>query len=342
MKSNSLRISAILLALSMVFCISASSAQPAPAVPTAPPAGNTPSGLETRAYDVRDLLLLVQDYPLGGAIVPLTQLGLTPLATGGGGGGQIMPPTPPAPGTPLDQLKKVLTDGVDPLSWKDNGGTSGWISSLNGQLFITQTAENQAAVRDMLTELRKGRAVMVRIRADWVLLPPGKIDQLLKNGADDKAPLPEINRDALDKVSEGGAHYSGQISCFSGQTVHLASGRAQTTVTQATPVVASQAVAYESTQQLLQYGLSLQVMPAVSSDSVTLDLLSIVSGANAQPTTQPVGNVDRINAVVQHFHTTAQVPLNKPVLVGGMTINPATDQPDSNQLFLIVEADAKP
>jgi hypothetical protein len=342
MNSKSVCLPILALGLAMMFCTKPASAQPAQGTPAAtPPAAQ--SATVTRAYDVRDLLLLVQDYPISGALVPPTQLG---EATSEQTPNRIpTAPNSPAPApSPLDQLEKILTDTIDASSWKANGGTFGSISSLNGQLLITQTAENQSAITSLLAELRKGRAVMVRIRADWVLLPPGQIDQLLKAGPTDISPLPEISRDALQKLSANTSHYSGQISCFSGQTVYLASGQALTTIMAATPVVAQQAIAYQQMPEIAQYGLSLQVMPAVSSDSATLDLLSVASeAANVRPpaTTQMAG-VDRVDAVVQHFHTTVQVPLNKPVLIGGMTLEPTSRDTTGNQLYLIVEADAKP
>jgi hypothetical protein len=296
----------------------------------------------TRSYDVKDLLLRVPEYPISGALVPPTGLG---QPTADQNLSQV--PTPasqPLAWLPPDQLEKILIDNVDASSWKTNGGSAGSISYLSGRFLITQTAENQSAIANLLGELRKGEAVMVRIRADWVLLPPGQIDQLLKNGADDTTPLPEISRDALQKLSGNTVHYSGRISCFSGMTVNLASGRARTTVVGATPVVAPGTGMYDPTPQIAQYGLSLQVMPVMYSDSATLDLLSVASeDASGRPpaTTQPDG-IDRVDAVVQHFHTTVQVPLNKPVLVGGMTLEPTSSEPAGNQLYLIVEADAQP
>jgi hypothetical protein len=47
-----------------------------------------------------------------------------------------------------------------------------------------------------------------------------------------------------------------------------------------------------------------------------------------------------VEAIVQHFHTTVQIPVNKPVLIGGMTFNPSSDTPAGKQLYLVLEADA--
>ncbi len=331
-------------------------AQQAPAAPAAP------DQTVTRAYDVRDLLLTEQDYPLSGGLVPPTRVGgmesdqvaaqakadaekvnwanaMQAWQATAVNQRSSIPPTPP---TVADELQRLITEEVDSSSWKDNGGSVGSIAFLNGQMFVTQTSENQNRVQEILAEVRKGNATMVCVRADWILLSPGQLGSIQKNGGGDTSPLPEINRDALEKMAASALRGSGQIACFSGQTVHLASGLVKTAVTGVTPVVAPQAIAYQPTTENIQYGLSLQVMPAIGSDSATLDLLSVASDpptGDNNPTTQPIA-LDRMNSLVQHFHTTVQVPLNKPVLVGGMTLDPSTAQASGQQLYLIVEADA--
>lgn len=232
---------------------------------------------------------------------------------------------------------------MDSESWKDNGGVTGSIATFNGELFVTQTAENQTAIAHLIEELRDDKAGMVRIRADWVLLAPSEASKLLIKGDDDTAALPEVSREYLRGLPETTVRYSGQIACFSGQTVHLASGRARNMVTNVTPVVAPGAIGMDPTVDLVQDGVSLEVSATLSTGSAIVDLASIVSEGGktaAVPSTQPaMPALDQIDKVVQHFHTTVQVPLNKPVLVGGSTVDPTVDQPAGKRLYLIIEAD---
>jgi len=298
-------------------------------------------------YDVRDLLLTMRDFPRSGPLVPPTEIHApaSPGGGGGGGGSQGAVQSPQTQATPssVDDLKKLITDSVDPGSWQDPDAT-GSIAFRNGRLTITATAENQSAIGKLLEDLRKTRPGMVRIRADWVLLPPGQIDKLEKNGGTDTAALPEINRAAIAALPSDIAHFTGQISCFSGQTVHIASGRARTVITSVVPVVAPDVAAMEPTVDYVHYGISLQLTPTVTADSATIDLSSIVSeaghpitAASTQPS-QPV--IDRLNNIVQQFQTTVQLPLNKPVLVAGSTADPSADQTSGKELYLILEADA--
>ncbi|MGA2231284.1 MAG: hypothetical protein ABSH22_10330, partial [Tepidisphaeraceae bacterium] len=233
--------------------------------PVQPTAATTPD-TQTRVYDVRDLTLQIADYPLSGALVSPTaigqagegntsinqtnQVGMQTNFVGSNSGGN----QPPRPLTPIENLTKAITDTVNTDSWKTNGGTVGAISSVNGELLVTQTPENLKKVDDILQQLRSGKPPTVRVRADWILLQPEKVDGLLKNGRDDKSALPEISRDALDKMAAAAPHYTANVSCFSGQTVHLASGRARTFIDQASPVVAQSAVGYQVSPEIVQYG----------------------------------------------------------------------------------------
>jgi hypothetical protein len=49
---------------------------------------------------------------------------------------------------------KSLTDRVDPGSWREHGGAVASPRELQGQLIVTQTAENQRAIIDLLEAIR--------------------------------------------------------------------------------------------------------------------------------------------------------------------------------------------
>ena len=323
-------------------------AQQRPGQPTTrPPSADA----VVRVYDVRDLTYVAADHPLAGSLVPPTRL---PVPTAAASGGQTpqspsLFPAAPTGQTPaslrsyaMDEVKKFVVDNVDAESWKDNGGEVGSLSVMdNGLLFITQTPENHRRIADLLGELRKGRTGMIRVTAEWVLLPAGEANRLYKNGPADPAALPEVSRAILD----GLPHSSASIACLSGQTVHVTSGPARTLVTNATPVVAPGSVAFDVTQSFVQYGLALQVTPTAGGETVTLDLTSVASRLpdGAAPATRPTADgaagIDRFAATVQSLQTTAQVPVGRPVLVGGMTLDAAAPGGDGRELYLVVEAD---
>jgi hypothetical protein len=55
-----------------------------------------------------------------------------------------------------DQLTRIITDSVDPESWRDAGGTVGSIQSWAGRLIIHQTPDNHQKIESLLNNLRKG------------------------------------------------------------------------------------------------------------------------------------------------------------------------------------------
>jgi hypothetical protein len=246
----------------------------------------------------------------------------------------------------IDEIKKYITDNVDSTTWRDNGGDVGSITSspLYSRLIISQTADNQKAIEKLLEDLRKFNR-LVRIRADYVLLSPGQVEKLQKNGVDDTAALPEIRRDLLRSLPQGTVHYQSSIVAFSGQTVHIASGRAKSVVTNLTPVIAPYAVSMDPTVANIQEGISLEVSATLCDGSVILDLSSVITEPNKAPAPPPTTNaaltpLEHIDSVMQRLQTTVQVPLNKPVLVAGSTSNPNEADPAGKQLYLIIEADA--
>ncbi len=57
----------------------------------------------------------------------------------------------------------------------------------------------------------------------------------------------------------------------------------------------------------------------------------------------PAVQVDRLNLVVQQFGTSLRVPLDKPILAGGMTFGKdSSDAEKTEQLYLVIEVNASP
>jgi len=364
------------LAFALVACLLAAHAT------FAQVAGKGENQVISRVYDVSDFLAVVRDHPDNSSIVPPTRIGEArrdPFRGGGGGGGGGIfgggggganDPQGKAKGTPektpLDSIIKLIQETVDPTSWRDNGGAIGSIRGISGQLVITQTAENQAAIADLLMQLRETAARMVRIRATWALLGDEELQSITRSAqADQKkhpSPLHEVDMQALAKL-QNAVRLRGQTMCFNRQTVHVASGRARTIVTDVKAVVGDSSAAYEPTTEMVQSGATLELTPTLAPDNstVTLDLTSVVSRwdkpdapialPRATATTQTTGggrgpgvtpespaSIDRLNMPVQSLATTVQLPLDRAVLIGGMTLDPGTD--DAKQLYLIIEASA--
>lgn len=301
--------------LLILFCAAIADAQQ--------PAGDPPpEETITRTYLVGDLARFTPNYPLE------------------------QPPsvTQPTPSTEAeDALIRLIQDTVASDSWKDNGGTIGSIRFYQAMLIVTQTKAHHEQVQALLEELRRGGgAAQVTIRATWVVAAPGEMTK----------PLTEVSADWMSKQK---TYCESQITCFNGQTVHLTSGREKRIVSDVTPIVGTQAVAFDPTVEQVHSGMTVQFSPLlVGTDAAVLDVQSSAAewSANAEPPAQmgkasspelPVGqgmgNVDRVPTLHQQMKTTVRVPLRKKVIVGGMTLDPSDAQQAGRQLYLVVEID---
>jgi hypothetical protein len=274
-----------------------------------------------RAYNVSDLVRLSSDYPLEVQI----------------------PKVAPVPN--VGPLVNLIVETIDPASWGDAGGK---ISNLGTTLVVRQTGDNQTRIQQLLDELRRstGPAHIVTVRTTWVVSSPRELPE----------PRTEVS---LDWINKQKTYCESQLTCFSGQTVHITTGKNRQFISDLTPVVANGAVAYDPTITNLLSGVELQITPQVvpGNDLVLLDLQTTVNevlpseqpitvtatsrGEGANGMNQVTGNIDRVSVLSQEFKTTARVPLKKPVIVGGMTLEPAgADQQGGKQLYLVVQIDA--
>ncbi len=138
----------------------------------------------TQVYDIRDIIFEVPDFS-DAPDFDLSQIGNSTGGGrggggGGGGGGQNLfgNTNTNQNNTPeqakqerkerVDEIIKLIQDTVSPDSWRDTGGQVGSVRELSGQLIVTQTPENQNAVRGLLEKLRETRAIEVSIEARFL------------------------------------------------------------------------------------------------------------------------------------------------------------------------------
>ena len=320
----------------------------------------------TKVYDVRDLVTPVQDFPLDSSpqaapfISSVVRTAGQEGATGGkslmSSGASDAAASPNAKQELTDSVTKLILDNVEPDTWKDNGGSVGTLREIHGLLFVTQTPENQQKIGALLSQFAGERGTMVRVTADWLLLEPADLAKLVKPAGDREGALREIDPAALKSLPDKARHFHAETLGFSGQTVHVVSGRVRSVAASATAVVAQGVVGYQPEIAGLGGGIALQVNPRVDFDQqsavvtlystfndpeTSLGPMQIISGA---PATQPAsgeGNTFQpVNTVLQELRTTVKLPLGKPVLVGGMTLEPAAKNTDLGQLVLVLKVTA--
>ena len=348
----------------------------APSQPSPQPVQNLGAPVESertviRTYDLTELFRVPRNYPLPPAMAPSSRLeqiwrnagaGADAMFGGPGGmapggfGGEMGMPTPPPPTT--DSVVSLIMATVAPETWREAGGAIGSARLLGTRLVVSQTEANHKQIENLLNGIRDegGGAYMVRVNAYWVQLTPDDLRAIAGKSTDAAAAatLKEVP-DAL--LTDAKLYSSGQTLGFNGQTVHVASGRANTIVTGIEPIVAQQAVGYKLETATVQSGVALQVTPQVLREGkmISLDLHSIVTelddgaplpdprvlgqdGPTTKPIEQAIGNRSRVAS--QEFSTTARVPVGKKVLIGGMTFDPGASGDGARQLYLVIEANA--
>jgi hypothetical protein len=314
-----------------------------------PPTTEPRPELISRVYDIRDLIMALPDYPYAGTIGVPPDGGPLNIATA--------EPERPVPTTQRSRKQRVedviqlIQETVDPESWRDNGGTIGSLREIGGALVVTQTAQNHDLLSRIFGQLRENAGV-IRVQADWVVLNPDQVPALLAPPAKGAESPKIVKREVLDSLARQSTHYRGEISCFSGQLVSLASGRTRSVIYNQEAVVAQKAVAMSPRVKQVTDGLMLEVAPTVlmSSNLAILEVKTKVAQWTAPTSTRAAtrpaayssiisnaGELDRLNVATQELKTMLRVPLDQPVLVGGMTLDPSLDQPQGAQLYLILQ-----
>jgi type II secretory pathway component GspD/PulD (secretin)/tetratricopeptide (TPR) repeat protein len=133
-------------------------------------------------YDIRDLLIEVPDYDE----VPTIDL-QSVLQSGQGGGGQ----------SPFqddneddededrrtldertDDILNIITKIVDSPNWEDNGGDTGQIMKLNGNLIIINTPANHRQISSLLGQLRQVRSMQINVETKFLLVNQDWFEQI--------------------------------------------------------------------------------------------------------------------------------------------------------------------
>ncbi len=325
---------------------------------------------------------------MGGGFYSLRDYGAQQNAAGSGMGGLAGGETAqadaatqaPWPGGSLfqsvDDLITAIRLLIDPASWADVGG-SGDTAYFGGLLLVRQLPQNHEKIDELLDTIRAegGTARTVILDAYWLPLDAGQLADLL---ADDSAEASgqaraAIDPAALEQLARQVAAFRGRITCFSGQTVHVASGNRRTIVVGAIPVVGS-APAYQPIMAAPNVGIVLEARPLLlpGTEDGVVDLHSTVTGWEEPDPPVSIGSrfpgertasglnpmaretlgsavsieVDRPNMPAHQLAATLRVPLGKPFLVGGLTLKPAepesADKADRQpkQLYLVVQLSA--
>jgi general secretion pathway protein D len=146
-----------------------------------------------RVYDIRDLLVPVPDFQ--GPRIELqeaTQQSYNTTGGGGGGTGGIFQDEESlrrereeeeiTKEKLTEEFIKLVRNAIDRESWGDpeggGGAGAGFIKVLNGQLVVTQTAENHQALSELIEKLREARTIQIMIEARFIVVDSGFLNSV--------------------------------------------------------------------------------------------------------------------------------------------------------------------
>ncbi|MFU8828205.1 MAG: hypothetical protein ACNA8P_02115, partial [Phycisphaerales bacterium] len=135
-------------------------------------------------YDVRDLIFEIPDY----ADVPNLDIDdvLDQGGQGGGGGGGGIFDSPDGDGPDfiererenLRDLLDIIQTAVDFDGWRDNGGDTGIVQELNGNLIVTNTSRNHRDINNLLRQLREIRNIQISCEARFLTVSQNFFEQI--------------------------------------------------------------------------------------------------------------------------------------------------------------------
>lgn len=149
---------------------------------------------QLQVYDIRDLLIDIPKF----ADAPVVDSGPSSGFQGterlfGGDMGDVKfmgsqsesENSPQGRNRPLDptqiqvaKLLDVLRTNVAPDSWRETGGGDGSLRELNGNLIVYNTSDAHRQVRDLLSQLREMRALMIGVEARFLILTSNFLEEI--------------------------------------------------------------------------------------------------------------------------------------------------------------------
>ncbi len=275
--------------------------------------------------------------------------------------------------TSIQSLSNAITSTIDPETWEEMSGP-GTIARIGTSLIIRNEAGVHEQIDALFTLLRQkwGTLRTVSISAWWLPLTEQQLAKVLpangkgKTGVEgieafgvvDDAAWRQLAAADLGADRQVIGTYRTVITCYNGQTVHATSGAEEGIINQIVPILAQTTdnknegrAAYQPVVTPIQEGTSLQVTPLVNASGrfVMLDIHSricvrepVMAAKRPAPHEDEgpaavVAALDRPRLLTQRLAMTLRAPVDRVMLVGGMTLS-TKPQRDEPTLYLFLRA----
>ena len=137
----------------------------------------------TEVYDISDLIIRIPNFGTDTDTIGDTDTSDDSFTSSQDSGDSSEEEDSLSKGELIGEIVTLIADTVDPLSWRTIGeetgeGEVGVIRELHGQLVVTQTPENQDAIRKLLADLRKTKAIQINIEARFISVSTGFLNSI--------------------------------------------------------------------------------------------------------------------------------------------------------------------
>ncbi len=257
---------------------------------TSPTKAESDEYMQTRSYDVTDLITMVRDHEERDPFSPTTEsygdigwysgptfnTGMGDRGFGGYG---------PAPSrfqpVAYQPIMDAITNTIAPKTWADNGGT-GTIANFDRMLVISQTLEIHLEIEHFLADLRARRQARptLSIELHWLWLDAKQCDRLLAGRAtpsEGRRSL-AIDPERLRQIAHDVPGFVGHVACQDGIGTVITAGDRRAIIQTAIPVVGD-GIGYQPVIRVPNVGAAAQVRPTFipGTKTVTLDIASIIT-----------------------------------------------------------------
>lgn len=258
--------------------------------------------LETRVYDIRELLESVPNYV--GPDLSINGV-LSNTSSGGsgqgtsesygsegslfGGGKEDIGEDTPSREELVEQIVELITSTIgEPDHWLDEDST---LLELNGSMIVKTTPEEHEAIGKLLTQLSASRGRMIISEGQFFVVPRSLLEEL-----DGELILdPEDYGKLIKKLERGETPNvrrisSGRTVCFNGQRVYVYAGGDKTLLSDIEPIPDTSSI--DPTLSTMRNGAVLDIKPTITLDNKHISVAlrtEAIERAGLSTTPVPVG-----------------------------------------------------
>ena len=260
--------------------------------------------VETRVYDIRELLESVPNYvgpdlSIDGALSNTSSGGSSARQSESygdeaglfGGGKEDIGEDTPTRQELIDQITELIVTTIgEPDHWLDENST---LTELNGSMIVKTTPQEHEAIDKLLIQLSSSRGRMIISEGQFFVVPRSLLEELkgelILDAEGYEKLIKKLGRGETVNVRRIS---SGRTVCFNGQRVYVYAGGDKAVLSDIEPV--PDAASVDPTLSVARNGAVLDIKPTITLDKKHISVAlrtEVIERAGVTTTAVPVGTV---------------------------------------------------